>query len=449
MNKQKFVRQQMESIIEDMNQNKVVFVNRPFKDFSRKQKMGFEDTLKMLLTMRGNTMQKELYDFFKKKPKYVASYSCFYKRRKQLAEDTLPYMFYSFNDATQCLDKKKMDGYRLYAVDGSDINLAFNAESETYINYNPKSDKGSNQYHLNVVYDILNKTYKDIVLQPRKRVNERKALKKMLTKRHINEKSLYICDRGYFSYDLLSLFNRTENADWLIRVPKTLKLFSSLPYDEVDLERYVYLKEETKAVVGLGEVYTGIVGIKPSGAKSYISVGVSSVCENIPIECIKVRILRLKLESGEYEYLVTTLPKDKFSTDEVRELYKQRWEVETSFRDLKYSVGLVNIHSRREDFAVQEIYARLIMYNFAQRIIQDQVKSLKTITDPSYRRKYQYTISFKMGLTVCIDYLRHLIDDDELVSLFSRYIVAIRPGRRRKRGPISSKGFNSFVYRIV
>ncbi len=58
---------------------------------------------------------------------------------------------------------KLFKGYRLIACDGSDINIAHNTtDSETY--FKSGKSKGFNQLHLNAVYDLLNKTYTDIVI---------------------------------------------------------------------------------------------------------------------------------------------------------------------------------------------------------------------------------------------------------------------------------------------
>lgn len=58
---------------------------------------------------------------------------------------------------------------------------------------------------------------------------------------------------------------------------------------------------------------------------------------------IKLRIVRILLDTGEYEALATSLP-PSFTMDEIRELYRQRWGIETSFLYLKYHVDLSHLH---------------------------------------------------------------------------------------------------------
>lgn len=47
-----------------------------------------------------------------------------------------------------------------------------------------------------------------------------------------------------------------------------------------------------------------------------------------------------------------------------------RWGIEISFRDLKYTLGLVNLHGKRDAYAEQEIYAAMTMFNLTNRIIR-------------------------------------------------------------------------------
>ena len=83
---------------------------------------------------------------------------------------------------------------------------------------------------------------------------------------------------------------------------------------------------------------------------------------------MRLRIVRFQLDNGNFETLATSLPRS-FTVDDLKEIYHRRWGIETSFRDLKYSAGLVNLHGKRDDFVEQEIYAALTAFNFTSRIV--------------------------------------------------------------------------------
>jgi hypothetical protein len=46
-----------------------------------------------------------------------------------------------------------------------------------------------------------------------------------------------------------------------------------------------------------------------------------------------------------------------------------RWGIETSFRALKYAIGMVHFHVRKDNSLLQEIYASLVVYSFSERVI--------------------------------------------------------------------------------
>lgn len=50
--------------------------------------------------------------------------------------------------------------------------------------------------------------------------------------------------------------------------------------------------------------------------------------------------------------LMTNLDAAQFPLSELRELYARRWGIETSFRELKYTVGLIHLHSRKSDLVL-------------------------------------------------------------------------------------------------
>lgn len=83
---------------------------------------------------------------------------------------------------------------------------------------------------------------------------------------------------------------------------------------------------------------------------------------------MKLRIVRFKITDTTYETIVTSLNRFEFPLEEIKALYHKRWGIETSFRELKYAIGLVNFHAKKESSILQEIFARLILYNFCERI---------------------------------------------------------------------------------
>lgn len=78
------------------------------------------------------------------------------------------------------------------------------------------------------------------------------------------------------------------------------------------------------------------------------------------------------------------------------------WEIETSFRELKYAIGLTGFHAKKADYIRQEIWTRMVLYNFCEvittRIVLTQGKGNKHVYQPNYTRAikiYFYFLSMK------------------------------------------------------
>ena len=52
------------------------------------------------------------------------------------------------------------------------------------------------------------------------------------------------------------------------------------------------------------------------------------------------RVVRFRISDGCYETIYTDLDPETFPVGKIKELYRLRWGIETSFRELKYTIGL-------------------------------------------------------------------------------------------------------------
>mgnify|MGYP000615202485 FL=1 len=74
-----------------------------------------------------------------------------------------------------------------------------------------------------------------------------------------------------------------------------------------------------------------------------------------------------------------------------------RWGIETSFRELKYAIGLCCFHSKKVEYIMQEIYARLILYNYCELITMHviiQQKRYKTCLSNELHNSNSYMSLF-------------------------------------------------------
>lgn len=107
-------------------------------------------------------------------------------------------IFRSFT--TNCNKPKLYKGYQLVAVDGSDVLTPNNINDEDSICHN-QFDKTYNLYHLNALYDLNSNVYLDAVIQKKKHSNEHKAFVDMIDRFESTNKTIFIADRGYESFN--------------------------------------------------------------------------------------------------------------------------------------------------------------------------------------------------------------------------------------------------------
>ncbi|MFQ7354984.1 MAG: hypothetical protein ACLROG_09650 [Coprococcus phoceensis] len=89
------------------------------------------------------------------------------------------------------LIRKKYKDYQLLACDGSDLNIARNPnDAGTYFQSQP-TDRGFNQIHLNALFDLCEKRYIDLVIQPARLENESLAMTQMID-RYKGEKKQFL-----------------------------------------------------------------------------------------------------------------------------------------------------------------------------------------------------------------------------------------------------------------
>ena len=417
------------------------FVYAPDKDFTRKRKLPFFDTMKTVMIMEGNSLNKELCDIFNfnEKGSFITK-SAFVQRRNKIKPEAFEEAFKIFNDKTSCNDLNLYNGYRLLAVDGSDINIALNENSPTYFPPNNRAEKGFNQFHINALYDILNNTYRDCIIQDAPKKNEIDAARQMI--KRLGKRSsgdIVIADRGYASLDLMETI-RDVRADFLFRVPEEfIRETRSLPDQDCDIEVeftiFTSQTKETKRLLSEGKA-KWLPGLSKFGnTKKKVTWFHPSPYH------MSLRLVKFKLKNGNYEIICTSLSRDNFPAEKLKDLYHLRWGIETSFRSLKYSIGLVNFHAKKESSVRQEIYARFLMYNFCARIANS------VIVEQNGKRELKYQINFTATIHICFAWLKRQLKLD-IRKLIAQYIEPVRPGREDER-KIKTKSFSYFLYRVA
>lgn len=404
--------------------------------FSRNRVLTLEKTLSLLLAMKGGSLNKELYA-----AGIRATPSAFSQQRGKIPLSVFENVLEFFN--LQCHDRQTYKGYRVFAVDGTTVNMARDEKAESYMKPSKASPKGYNQLHVTPLYDVLNKAYKYCIIQPQPRQDEVGALTLLLEMCGdcFEEPTLIVADRGFESYNTFAYFQEEEhgNIDFLIRVKNdvsAMREIRKLPMQELDVDvEFTLTTTQTNEDKKNNYVY---INTHKNDKRTYKSRAQRWVYGS-PYH-MKFRVVRILLDSGEYETLATSLPRS-ITAAEIKELYHARWGIETAFRELKYSIGLVNLHGKKDEFVKQEIYAAMIMNNFASRITNE------IIIKQNNQNVLTYKVNQKMAVYLCREFLRQNSDGRRLMEDIARYTEAVRAGRSDTRN-IKAQSFRGFIYRV-
>ena len=122
------------------------FCRCPEKDFTRNRKLPLEKVLALLVKMGGHSLRDEMLDCldFKEMP---ASVYALVQQGSKILPEAMEYLFREFTN--RCHNPKTYKGYRLLAVDGSD--LQFIANPNDLLSYFPgvNGQKPYSMLHLN------------------------------------------------------------------------------------------------------------------------------------------------------------------------------------------------------------------------------------------------------------------------------------------------------------
>ena len=432
------VKNKLDSAIDDLCKISWMFSTRPGKDFTRARKLPFRKVVSFMLAMEGGSLTNEMLKHFGCSAT-TASSSAFIQQRAKIDANALVSLFDLFVSKTD--SPKLYKGLRLIAADGSHIQTPTNPNHPD--SYFPGSNGQSpySLFHLDAMYDLLQHTYLDASLCGTRAANERGTLCSMVDRSKISN-ALLIADRGYESFNLMA---HIQEKGWcfLIRIRDT-GIFSALDLPETEeFDFFVDLsltRKQTNEVKLLFRDRNHYRLIPASHTFDYLP---KKIHKHEPAVFYKLpfRIVRFRITDNAYETVVTNLNSVEFPPDELKKLYNMRWGIETSFRELKYTVGLLHFHAKKVEYICQEVFARLIMYNFAELITSPVVISKAD-------SKYAYKANFSVTVHVCRQFFLGNVSPPNVEALILRHVSPIRPGRSRPRN-MSAKHAVSFIYRIA
>ncbi|MDO4616061.1 MAG: IS4 family transposase [Lachnospiraceae bacterium] len=412
------VRSKFYATLMETKENLDSYVNNPGSDMTRNRCCNFLDTILAILCLSMNRTNTELFNYFGIK-RHIHTKSAFTQQRQKFNVELFPSLLKAFNQKVPFT--KTYEGFHLVAIDGSDINLPTDKKDKIYCVKQARSDSCYYQMHINVLFDICENRYISMIPQPRPEMNENKAFCTLLDGCTMPENTIFIADRGYATLNTMANLIERDRF-FLIRCKGPSSSGSFLRYlvpsdEEFDRpitigvtrsRKKMYLKHpDTTKVLGHNRTF------------DYIEPDDKTTVYNMSFRCVCV-----KLSEDTYEYLLTNLPKEKFSTNGLKALYWKRWAIETSFRSIKYALSLVYLHSVKRELIIQEVYAKLLLYNLTS-LIHSYVQNSKELVEKCKNRNKEYKVSFDDAVPVVREFLKSKISNKKVKALLLMHLTVI------------------------
>lgn len=210
---------------------------------------------------------------------------------------------------------KLCEGYRLLAVDSSDIRTTPNPNDiDSY--YKQSDSKPYCLYHLNALCDLCSHTYLDAVVQKRRNWNEHRALCDMVDRYDSSVSSIFIADRGYESYNTVAHIQQ-KGMFFLFRIKDInssgiLQGFDLPKEDEFDFSVSLTLtNKQTKLTKALCKNRNCFRFIPSTSTLDFLP-SKSKYSDPPSFFQLDFRFIRLEVIPGKFEVLMTNLPMNAF-----------------------------------------------------------------------------------------------------------------------------------------
>lgn len=325
------------------NKHKLLDFTQKENDFSRNRKLPIETTigliLEMVLSRNMNGYSISVENFCSQADLEPASGVAFCKARQKLSWKAFEFLLDQINQDKTCKFKKQnlWQGHLTRIVDGSWITLPHTKEILKEFPQNMKNNKYLEHYPQALLVTATNLLTGQVSCASvgSSRSSEKSPLLEMIKK--FEKGDLTVLDRGYFSFEVLRAFKEAQQY-FVMRVKSNLL-----------------------------------------ASRQLLESGKSSLIYDM--NGVKVRIIKSNIKSindNEPLFIITNLlNEEKYSDKALIELYKQRWNIETTYHRVKALLKLENFHARSINGIYQEIYANLLVISMVAMLQTTAAKQKK------------------------------------------------------------------------
>nr|MDO8115724.1 IS4 family transposase [Candidatus Sigynarchaeota archaeon] len=356
-------------------------------DFTRERYYTFPRLVTSILKDHGRPTQTRVIRFFQDggfgKQEKCATASAFNQARAKLdpaffeswADLAVHYYYANFPKEELVATWR---GHYLWGIDCSTVIMPDTTETrKTFSVINNSGAPSETIYgQISFSYDLLNDRPVSFCLD--KRISEKDYLINTHFM-HMSGSVIAIYDRLYADYEVIARHALTD-ADFVIRC-KTTTSFKIV-------DKFMQSKENDW-VVWLPASWGNKPRMKKLGLPSRV----------------KVRFVKILLDSGEIEVIVTSLlDQNKYTISDLAWLYSKRWGVETSFMRFKRQLDVECFSSRKVQNIKQDIAAGIFLLVFEAILNRAQDIDM-AFQDPYKPRKREYRVNKSGAYAMISDHL--------------------------------------------
>jgi hypothetical protein len=311
---------------------------------------------------------------------------------------------------------RRWQGHRLLAIDSSLIRLpnelALGEEFGWVECCNQEGSLGRHpQARLSALTDVLNRIVLEALFVPWQQGERDLALAHIP---RMQPRDIGLLDRGFASYELWAQFIR-QRCRFVCRCPRS----SFSPINEL------FARNQAGRSV--------VVMLKPEPKKR------AEIRRAGLPETIRVRLVTVRLETGELEVLATNLLDQRlYPTAAFAELYHYRWGIETYYNVIKSRLDLENFSGLTTEAIRQDLHATIFLSNMESILIQPAQRQLEQASEERKNpAQVNHAVSFHalksqmIALLLSHHPVREVLPKLEL--LFLANPVSSRPGRKVPR----------------
>lgn len=366
-------------------------------DLTRNKILSLSTAIFFILDMKTTTLQSRLNEIFRRLiggspvtqqaiSKYRSKFNHipFLTMHEALAKER-----YSNTD-----DMLKWNGYFLLSIDGSHAQLPRGCGLE-----NVFGTKGSKDYPtagISTLFDVKNGWILDATIthaDMNERLEALEHMKYLLTNYpEIASHSIAMLDAGYPSKEM---------------------------FDEIDkLGIKFVMKYPIKSLKVVNEAALG---------DSIVTIDSGQ----------KIRVIKFISEKTDKLVVIVTNLFD-FSTEDMINLYKERWEIETMYKKLKRTISLEKFSGKKENTIRQDFWATIVIYNIAVAY-QKEANIVIEKRHNGKKNKYKYQARFTdlvvtlrdrlVIATLCLSPPGREKEIKEIVNVIAKSVSPIRPNR--------------------